>query len=230
MFTSIYTDQGIVRRVLRGNTEAFGILLDRYGHIVYGVAYARTGNAADAEEITQDTFVRLYQWLDRIAGRSSVGPWLVEVARNAATDLLRQRHRETTMPTAPAEQAVAVPDSRDAIGIVTPTGASWYPETGVNGATVETSVTGTFQLDPVLPGEYELQVYAKSSPAGYPAATANASVREGETLHTRLVLDTHPFATVEGQVVINGEPTSGVYVRANCEGENMAGTSLGQYR
>jgi len=110
MFTSIYTDQGIVRRVLRGNTDAFGILLDRYGHIVYGVAYARTGNAADAEEITQDTFVHLYQWLDRIAGRSSVGPWLVEVARNAATDLLRQRRRETPMAAAPAEQAVAARD------------------------------------------------------------------------------------------------------------------------
>ncbi|HUW59981.1 MAG TPA: sigma-70 family RNA polymerase sigma factor [Candidatus Bathyarchaeia archaeon] len=109
MFTSIYTDQGIVRRVLRGNTDAFGILLDRYSHIVYGVAYARTGNAADAEEITQDTFVRLYQWLDRIAGRSSIGPWLVEVARNAATDLLRQRHRETPMA-APVEQAVAARD------------------------------------------------------------------------------------------------------------------------
>ena len=110
MFTSIYTDQGIVRRVLRGNADAFGILLDRYGHIVYGVAYARTGNAGDAEEITQDTFVRLYQWLDRIAGRSSVGPWLVEVARNAATDLLRQRRRETPMAAAPAEQAVAARD------------------------------------------------------------------------------------------------------------------------
>jgi len=110
MFTAIYTDQGIIRKVLRGNADAFAILLDRYEHIVYGVAYARTGNAADAEEITQDTFVRLYQWLDRIAGRSSIGPWLVEVARNAATDLLRQRRRETTMPAAPAEQAVAARD------------------------------------------------------------------------------------------------------------------------
>jgi len=97
MFTSIQSDGGVIRKVLRGQTDAFRVLVERYGNVVYGVAYARIGNAADAEEIAQVAFVRLYQWLDRVAGRRTVGPWLVEVARNAATDLLRRREREVPL-------------------------------------------------------------------------------------------------------------------------------------
>ena len=97
MFEYLQTDQGIIRRVLRGHTDSFSALVDRYGHVVYGVAYSRMGNASDAEEVTQEAFVRLYQWLDRVVARKTVGPWLVEVARNAAMDLLRRRRREVPL-------------------------------------------------------------------------------------------------------------------------------------
>jgi len=113
MFTSVYTDQGVVRKVLSGNRDAFRVLLERYGHMVYGVAYARVGNASDAEEITQATFVRLYQWLDRVAGRKTVGPWLVEVARNGATDVLRRRAREAPLEAAGEGSVAAHDHARD---------------------------------------------------------------------------------------------------------------------
>jgi RNA polymerase sigma-70 factor (ECF subfamily) len=85
MFEYLQTDQGIIRRVLRGHTDSFSALVDRYGHVMYGVAYSRMGNAADAEEVTQEAFVRLYQWLDRVVARKTVGPWLVEVAPGQTT-------------------------------------------------------------------------------------------------------------------------------------------------
>lgn len=94
MLTKMHSDKGIIQKVLRGQLDTFGVLIDRYGQMVYGVAYARLGNCSEAEEVTQDVFVRLYQCLDRVSERRSIGPWLVEVARNAATDAFRKHIRE----------------------------------------------------------------------------------------------------------------------------------------
>ena len=113
MFEYVQTDQGIIRRILRGHTALFGALVDRYGQVVYGVAYARIGNAEDAEEVTQEAFVRLYQWLDRVVGRKTVGPWLVEVARNVATDLLRRRQREMPLHSSVAGHVMAPDHARE---------------------------------------------------------------------------------------------------------------------
>jgi len=110
MLTRMYSDKGIMQKVLRGQLNAFGVLVDRYGQMVYGVAYARLGNRFEAEEVTQDVFVRLYQWLDRVSQRRSIGPWLVEVARNAATDAFRKRMREVPLDSV-EEQPVEAHDA-----------------------------------------------------------------------------------------------------------------------
>ena len=94
MLDAIRTDRGVIRKVLRGNPDAFRVLVDRYGGMVYGIACAHVGNAVDAEDISQETFVRLYQWLDRLSSEKSVGAWLVQVARHVAIDWIRKQGRE----------------------------------------------------------------------------------------------------------------------------------------
>ena len=94
MLDAIRTDQGVMRRVLRGNSDAFRVLVDRYGGMVYGIACAHVRNAADAEDVCQETFIRLYQWLDRLSSERSIGAWLVQVARSVAIDWLRKQGRE----------------------------------------------------------------------------------------------------------------------------------------
>ncbi len=106
MLDTIRTDRGVIHRVLRGNSDAFRVLVDRYGGMVYGIACAHAGNAVDAEDICQETFVRLYQWLDRLSSEKSVGAWLVQVARNVAIDWIRKRERQTSRP---AEGVADVP-------------------------------------------------------------------------------------------------------------------------
>lgn len=97
MFERLHTDRGLVQRVLRGHQDSFRVLVDRYGAMVYGVAYAHVGNAQDAEDAVQETFVRLYQWLDRLSKKESVAAWLVRVVRNISVDILRRRSRETSL-------------------------------------------------------------------------------------------------------------------------------------
>jgi len=88
------SDSSVIRAVLGGNRGAFRVLVERYGGLVQGVAYAHLGNHAEAEDVTQETFIRLYQLLDRIVWQRSIGPWLVRVARNACIDLARKKGRE----------------------------------------------------------------------------------------------------------------------------------------
>ena len=94
MLEHLLTDRRIVRRVLRGHTDAFSVLVDRYGGMLHGFAYVHMGNASDAEDLVQETFIRLYQWLDRMTLESTVGPWLVAVARNLIADWARRNARE----------------------------------------------------------------------------------------------------------------------------------------
>jgi RNA polymerase sigma-70 factor (ECF subfamily) len=94
MLENLLSDRHVVRRVLRGHTDSFRILVDRYGGMLYVFAYAHTGNAHDAEDMVQDAFVRLWQWLDRVSAERSVGPWLVRVARNLIIDAARRRDSE----------------------------------------------------------------------------------------------------------------------------------------
>ncbi|HUW59517.1 MAG TPA: sigma-70 family RNA polymerase sigma factor [Candidatus Bathyarchaeia archaeon] len=99
MLEGLISDQWVVRRVLRGHTDSFRILVDRYGGMLYGLAYAHLGNAPDAEDVVQETFVRLWQWLDRVAVESTLGPWLVRVAKNLVVDVARHRAREKAATT-----------------------------------------------------------------------------------------------------------------------------------
>ena len=99
MLEGLISDQWVVRRVLRGHTDSFRVLVDRYGGMLYGLAYAHLGNAPDAEDVVQETFVRLWQWLDRVAVESTLGPWLVRVAKNLVVDVARHRAREKAVTT-----------------------------------------------------------------------------------------------------------------------------------
>lgn len=64
-------------------------LVDTYGDAVYRLAYARTGNRADAEDITQETFLRLIRAGPKFREEAHCKAWLLRVAANCAKDLHR---------------------------------------------------------------------------------------------------------------------------------------------
>ncbi|MCC6486544.1 MAG: sigma-70 family RNA polymerase sigma factor, partial [Candidatus Hydrogenedentes bacterium] len=95
MFQNKFTsDSRLVLSVLRGKREDFGVLVRRYLPAVHAVAYARLGNASDADDVAQDAFVRAFQRLDTLRERHKFGPWLMTIARNATMQVLRSRARE----------------------------------------------------------------------------------------------------------------------------------------
>jgi RNA polymerase sigma-70 factor (ECF subfamily) len=87
------TDDQIVSAVRAGDREAFGRLIDRHAAPVY--AYARTwvSAAAEAEEVTQDTFAEAFLSLSRYREGEGFGAWLRGISRNLIRHRLRSRHR-----------------------------------------------------------------------------------------------------------------------------------------
>ncbi len=73
-------DRELIDRFRRGEPGSFEALYAGYGTRVYRFCYRLCGQAADAEDLTQEVFLAAFQGLDRFAGRSSLATWLYRVA------------------------------------------------------------------------------------------------------------------------------------------------------
>jgi RNA polymerase sigma-70 factor (ECF subfamily) len=82
-----------VARVLKGDGDAYRALVDRHGRRVYQLAFRITGNQADAEDVSQESFMRAYKSLHLYDSRAQFSTWLYRIAANCALDLVRKRTR-----------------------------------------------------------------------------------------------------------------------------------------
>ena len=105
-------DRELTRRILSGDATAERQLYDAHVDRVYRLAYRMCGDAALAEDLTQDTFLRAFGRLDHWRGDGSLGGWLHRVAVTVILGGLRRRGRRLRHETAVAEldqMAVAAP-------------------------------------------------------------------------------------------------------------------------
>jgi RNA polymerase sigma-70 factor, ECF subfamily len=89
------TDADLLPRCRDGDEAAWRELVTRHTRRVFGLAYRFTGRVDEAEDLTQEVFVKVYQTLGRY--RETDGPfggWLMAVARNHAIDHYRRRKQE----------------------------------------------------------------------------------------------------------------------------------------
>lgn len=89
-------ENALVRRARRGDQQAFAALYQAHAKAIHGLAYRLTGNAATAEDITQDTFMKMLGFLSGLRNDAPLRPWLKRVAANAAIDRLRREQRFST--------------------------------------------------------------------------------------------------------------------------------------
>lgn len=85
------TDDELIERTLRGDGAAYGTLVERYQRRIFRVAFAIVRDEAEADTVTQDTFVQAYTNLARFEGRSGLETWLTRIAINRSRDYLRKR-------------------------------------------------------------------------------------------------------------------------------------------
>lgn len=83
----------LIERAKKGDTKAFGALIERYQRRVVGVALGVAHNPDDALELAQETFVRAFENIARFESRSSFSTWLYRIAANVAIDFRRRENR-----------------------------------------------------------------------------------------------------------------------------------------
>ena len=91
---------GLVRRAREGDVASREALARLWLSRVYGASLARLGNAADADDLTQEVFFRAFRALHRLRDPRRFGPWLLRIVRNAARDRYRRRRSAVELPDA----------------------------------------------------------------------------------------------------------------------------------
>jgi RNA polymerase sigma-70 factor (ECF subfamily) len=87
------SDESLAANFLAGDCTAFEALVSRYSRPIYNFALRLVGNAADAEDIAQATFLQVYTHLANARLTEALRPWLFQIARNKAIDVLRARRQ-----------------------------------------------------------------------------------------------------------------------------------------
>ncbi len=86
-----HKDQRDIERTLKGDMKAFTLLVDRYKHMVFTLAIRMLRNREMAEEVSQDTFVKVYRSLAGFKGKSAFSTWIFKIAYNQCLDYLKKQ-------------------------------------------------------------------------------------------------------------------------------------------
>jgi RNA polymerase sigma-70 factor, ECF subfamily len=91
-------DHALIRAVLAGDKDAYGVLVTRHSQSVFRVAFRITENEADADEVVQEAFLRSYRKLDGFDARSNFRTWIYRIAMNCALDVLNRNRSQAAVP------------------------------------------------------------------------------------------------------------------------------------
>ena len=83
-------DQLYITKVINGDTNAFVYLVDNYKNMVFGLAFKMTKSREEAEEVSQDTFIKAYKNLNKFKGDSKFSTWLYRIAYHTSLDAIKK--------------------------------------------------------------------------------------------------------------------------------------------
>jgi RNA polymerase sigma-70 factor (ECF subfamily) len=112
-------------RARTGDRAAFGALVRRYQRRVYATALHILGNHGDADDVTQETFVRAYRGIKQFDGRSDFFTWLYRITVNTALNHVRSNKRVAALADAGTTEVDHAGGRPEAIGVPERTPAEW---------------------------------------------------------------------------------------------------------
>jgi len=84
-------DKELIKHYLKGETQALDFLIEKYLKIIYGFVYKNVGNEAQAEDITQEVFVKVWKNIKKFDQSRDFKPWIFQIAKNTSIDFLRKK-------------------------------------------------------------------------------------------------------------------------------------------
>jgi len=87
------TDEQLVKTTLRGNVASFGTIVERYWNMVVALAFSKVSDAAEAEDIAQESFLKAYSQLSCLRDPSRLAGWLSKITIQQCSNSLRRTLR-----------------------------------------------------------------------------------------------------------------------------------------
>ncbi|MDD3272137.1 MAG: sigma-70 family RNA polymerase sigma factor [Syntrophomonadaceae bacterium] len=91
------SDESLVCKSLDGDMSAFEELVNRYKRPVFSIVYRMIGQYQEAEDITQEVFINVYEKLYQFDSNKKFGPWIYRIATNASISALRKKKKVITL-------------------------------------------------------------------------------------------------------------------------------------
>ncbi|MDD3704991.1 MAG: RNA polymerase sigma factor [Clostridiaceae bacterium] len=88
-------DEEVVSYIVKGKTELFSVIIDRYQSKVFSTAFHYTHDHEEARDLTQEIFIKLYNNLQNYKGKASFSTWLYRIAVNRCIDWVRKKKLQT---------------------------------------------------------------------------------------------------------------------------------------
>lgn len=86
-----YSDEQLVTKYLKGDEKAFEILIKRYLKPIFNFSFRFVGNSEDAQDITQEVFVKVWRHLKKFDKNKKFKTWIFTIAKNICLDWLRKK-------------------------------------------------------------------------------------------------------------------------------------------
>jgi len=90
-------ENDLLARVAEGDEKAFALIFHHYRHKIYSYAYHISGSSAQADELVQDVFLKVWLYRDKIPHILRFDNWLFTIARNQVFDMLKSMAREASL-------------------------------------------------------------------------------------------------------------------------------------
>lgn len=108
-------DQLYIDATINGDAKAFAALVDRYKNMVFTLAMKIVKNTEEAEEVSQDVFIKVYQVLQTFKGDSKFSTWLYRIAYNRSLDYLKKQKRNLRTSSIDADTEYHLPSVENAL-------------------------------------------------------------------------------------------------------------------
>ena len=90
---SYYSDESYIDRILKGDRSSFAILIERHKNMVFTIANRMLRNREEAEEVSQDVFLKAYKSLKKFKKQSKFSTWLYKIVYNQCISELRKKKK-----------------------------------------------------------------------------------------------------------------------------------------
>lgn len=90
-------DQHYINQVIEGNSNAFAVLVNQYKDLVFTLANKMLKNKEEAEEVAQDTFIKIFNSLNKFKGESKFSTWIYKITYNTCLDRLKKSKKEKSV-------------------------------------------------------------------------------------------------------------------------------------